>query len=463
MSTPTRISNLTHHFLLKLIVLISLFIFISHTALHAEDLKPDRFGNFPDVITNSLGQPQTAPKMFKPCSLQIKETCIKSISATTSDGKTYFASPQNSNSFQWQYGILEEMPDWKLEGYQFDYGSDLFGLSVRQVPNDIKSFSQDGRQTGYLNFGKLQVILYPYFNATKRPSLINFQNEINQLQCGTKIKAENCFAPPIFGTSLKWKIDLFVEPLEAGVLWGKSTSSDFKVVSRASEKLPFDLVEISAKNLIYPDFVISEIRDTDVISRIKSDYIRDYLVLELNYKSNSYTKYIAQNCVNTISNENFVKLSSNAWSMENPKWNSINQSLEIKLTSPSFDSRGSKTVGYLELSIPQSLAKCLWNIDAKSVAKLDVEVFYDTNNEKQVVTLSQTSTEKSINLVANNFHYSSPTFAFKLSKKSLEMNKSESKMTTISKEKTIVCLRGKVSKQITGLNPKCPIGYKKKA
>jgi hypothetical protein len=374
----------------------------------------------------------------------------------------YVATPQISNSLQWQYGILEPMPDWKLNGFEFDYGSDLFGLSVRQIQNDLKSISNSGQPTSYLNFGKLQIFLYPHFNSNKKSSLITFLNEENQLQCGTKANPANCYAPPLFGSSLIWKLELYVDPLEAGVLWGRSISSDFRVLSKASAKFPFDLVEISGKNLIYPDFVISEIRSTDVLSRMKSDYVRDYLVLELNYKSNNYTKYIANNCVNALTNDNYIRLSSNAWSMENPRWNSVNQSLEIKLNSPSFESQGSKTVGYLELSIPQSLAKCLWNIETKSVSKLDVEVFYDTNNEKQVVTLSQTSNEKSISLIANNFHYSSPTFAFKLPQDSWVTIKPEKKMAIIPKEKSIVCLKGKVIKRITGLSPKCPSGYKKK-
>ena len=445
-------------------MMISLIVLsISTPQLNANELKPDTFGNFPDAITNSLGQPQAAPKMFRPCSAEITETCIKSISTTTADGKMYIATPQKSNSLQWQYGILEEMPDWKLNGYEFDYGSDLFGLSVRQIPNDLKSISHDGRQTSYLNFGKLQVILYPYFNAIKKPSLITFQNEENQLQCGTKAKPENCYAPPLFGSSLTWKMELYVEPLEAGVLWGRSISSNFKVITRASEKLPFDLVEISAKNLNYPDFVESEIRNTDVIFRKKSDYVRDYLVLELNYKSNNYTKYIANQCVENVKDDNYIRLSSNAWSMENPRWNSASRSLEIKLKSPSYDHLGSKTVGYLELSIPQPLAKCLWNVEGKSLAKLDVEVFYDDNNERQVVTLSQTSNEKVINLVANNFHYSSPIFAFKLQKSEGLASQLTRTAAAKSKKTSISCVAGKKTKKVSGIKPKCPSGYKKVA
>jgi hypothetical protein len=34
---------------------------------------------------------------------------------------------------------------------------------------------------------------------------------------------------------------------------------------------------------------------------------------------------------------------------------------------------------------------------------------------------------------------------------------------TTAKKTTITCIKGKITKKVTGVNPKCPIGYKKKA
>ena len=447
----------------RTIATFSILFSLSTPPIYAIDSKPDAFGNFPDVITNQSGQTQAAPKLFKPCQSEINESCIKSIRATDSYGKVFTASHQPTTSYQWQSGVLVEMPDWKLNGYQFDYGSDLFGISVSQIPNEIKSCSHDGRYCSEFNFGKLQLFIYPYFKSAKIPSQIIFLEEKNQAQCGTKMKPEICLAPPLFGATLKWNVELYVQPLEAGVLWGRSTLSDYKVLKKASSNLPFDLIEISAKNLAYPDFVLSEIRNKEISNRTNADYVRDYLWLEMNYKTNNYTSYLANQCTNTITDDNFVRLSSNAWNMYKPSWNAGSRSLEIKLSSPSFNHLGAKTKGYLEVAIPQKLAKCLWNVQGQSIAKLDVEVFYDTNNEQQVVTLSQTSNERSINLVANNFHYSSPTFSFKLPQNSEELKMLEKKTAIFPKKKTIVCMKGKVSKKVTATNPVCPPGYKKAA
>jgi hypothetical protein len=56
-----------------------------------------------------------------------------------------------------------------------------------------------------------------------------------------------------------------------------------------------------------------------------------------------------------------------------------------------------------------------------------------------------------ITLTANGFTFSSPTIKVKLTQDK-----------AISKKKlTISCVKGKVTKKVTGLTPKCPSGYKK--
>ena len=430
----------------------------------SENILVDEFGNKSDVITNSLGEVIPAPEIFRPCEITVTKPCIKSISATDANGVVFSAKPSGSLSYQWQSGLLVNVPDWELTKKNFSFGANLFGISITQIPNDLKWRSANGLSVGELNYGKIQVFLYPYFKGKITPQIVNFVGEKTQLQCGNPQNPELCFAPPLFGESLNWKIQMYVKPIEPGVLWGRSTSGNFKIISKASPSFEWDLIEISGKNIEYPDFVFSEIRNQPIANRYKSDYSRDYLVLELNYKNNNYTGYIANKCVNSLSKDQYVTISSNAWSMDTPKWNTLNSSLEVKLTSPSYTHLGTKTVGYLELEIPQDLAKCLWDIKSNAISKLDVEVFYDQNNEKQVVTLIQSTTEKSIKLVANNFHYSSPTFAFKLPQ-SVEKNGAPgSSISSVSKlKKSITCIKGKVSKKVTGTNPKCPSGYKKVA
>jgi len=54
-----------------------------------------------------------------------------------------------------------------------------------------------------------------------------------------------------------------------------------------------------------------------------------------------------------------------------------------------------------------------------------------------------------LSLSAANFEFSSPTISVKLSQ-------------AATKKTTIVCVKGKLSKSVSGINPACPSGYKKK-
>jgi hypothetical protein len=57
-----------------------------------------------------------------------------------------------------------------------------------------------------------------------------------------------------------------------------------------------------------------------------------------------------------------------------------------------------------------------------------------------------------ITLTANGFTFSSPTLRVKLTQEK-----------AVAKKKlTISCIKGKVTKKVTGTSPKCPSGYKKK-
>jgi hypothetical protein len=66
---------------------------------------------------------------------------------------------------------------------------------------------------------------------------------------------------------------------------------------------------------------------------------------------------------------------------------------------------------------------------------------------------------------ANAFHYSSPTIKVKLSQEeplTSSSKKAVAAKKTVVKVKTIYCVKGKLSKKVSGSNPKCPKGFKLK-
>ncbi len=94
------------------------------------------------------------------------------------------------------------------------------------------------------------------------------------------------------------------------------------------------------------------------------------------------------------------------------------------------------------------------------------------NDSKEVATTLVSEKNGFIKLQADNFTFSSPTIRVKLSQAAVEVAKTPeapaktvdvpAKVIAPKVAKTITCTKGKVSKKVTSLTPKCPSGYKKK-
>ena len=76
-----------------------------------------------------------------------------------------------------------------------------------------------------------------------------------------------------------------------------------------------------------------------------------------------------------------------------------------------------------------------------------------------------------IKFSAYGFSFSSPTIKIRLSQPNDQLQKANSSSSvasssvassSVAKKISITCVKGKVSKNVKGINPKCPTGYKKK-
>jgi len=138
-----------------------------------------------------------------------------------------------------------------------------------------------------------------------------------------------------------------------------------------------------------------------------------------------------------------VTTNATAYTSGAPFFNEKYQSLDYKVASPHFDTNGGVNVGHYNLQINSEVARCLYGF-SKAPVSATVSVI-SSNGENQVATTTLKEKDGWIYLTAAGFTYSSPTVRVKLTQKA-----------------TITCVKGKVSKQVTGLSPQCPAGYKKK-
>ena len=154
-----------------------------------------------------------------------------------------------------------------------------------------------------------------------------------------------------------------------------------------------------------------------------------------------------------------------------------NCSLNYKVGGLHFNPDGTTFKGMYDLVMRSETARCLYGF---SNAPLSAEIsVISAEGEKQVATTQLSESKDWIHLSAYNFGFSSPTIQMKLIQKAepsvaptpnaspavsplpepkISLNPTNSGL----KKTTVTCFKGKISKKVTAVKPKCPVGYKKK-
>lgn len=104
------------------------------------------------------------------------------------------------------------------------------------------------------------------------------------------------------------------------------------------------------------------------------------------------------------------------------------------------------TEGTYDLAIRSDVARCLYGFSNAPISAT-ISVISDAGKAKVATTVVRESAGW-LTLRAAGFTFSAPTISIKLTQPK-------------GKKYTIVCLKGKITKKVTSVNPKCPVGYKK--
>ena len=142
------------------------------------------------------------------------------------------------------------------------------------------------------------------------------------------------------------------------------------------------------------------------------------------------------------------------------------ESFLYKMASLHLTPTGEVFKGSLKISIDSEYARCIYGFTQAPI-RASISVISSDGSAQNIATEVINEKDGWINLEANNFTFSQPTIKVKvlgeLSQKSTitQSNKIEANKLVATK-KTITCIKGKTTKKVTGLSPKCPTGYKKK-
>jgi hypothetical protein len=135
-----------------------------------------------------------------------------------------------------------------------------------------------------------------------------------------------------------------------------------------------------------------------------------------------------------------------------PVFNKEEQTLDYKVLAPHYLADGTEFKGTYDLTIDTDFARCLYGF-TKAPIGATVSVV-SSDGQAQVATVVVSQRDKWIHLGAYGFGFSTPTLKVKFT---------QAKAAVVAKKTTIICVKGKTSKKVTAVAPKCPSGFKKKS
>jgi hypothetical protein len=160
-------------------------------------------------------------------------------------------------------------------------------------------------------------------------------------------------------------------------------------------------------------------------------------------------------------------VSSNAtlYSSSPPAWDSVEQTLAYQVGSLHLDQTGALHKGHFNLAVPKTFAKCLWGENILNAKATVAVTNADGTNNVATSVLSQD--DQMIYFKVAGFTFSTPQIKVKLEIPKATPTPSATPTPTVTIkpvpiQKTISCIKGKATKKVTAVAPKCPTGYKKK-
>ena len=141
------------------------------------------------------------------------------------------------------------------------------------------------------------------------------------------------------------------------------------------------------------------------------------------------------------------------WCLSDFRFDRETQQIIVKVGNSHFDEFGNEIQGWMELKVKGTRARDWWGINpaiAAGYAKVEIS-YADGTSKVATVTSKYDAKNDWINLRAYGFTYSTPQLAI-----------SFKQPVVAPKKTTITCIKGKTTKKVTAVKPKCPSGYKKK-
>jgi hypothetical protein len=142
-----------------------------------------------------------------------------------------------------------------------------------------------------------------------------------------------------------------------------------------------------------------------------------------------------------------------------PAFDAAEGALNYKVAAPHLAADGTEFSGTYDLIMSSSVARCIYNFTSAPISA-SVSITTSDGGVQKVATTVLNERNGWLHLGAYGFGFSSPTLKVKLTQ-------AAPTPTAIAKpalkKTTITCVKGKTTKKVTAVAPKCPSGFKKKS
>jgi len=174
-----------------------------------------------------------------------------------------------------------------------------------------------------------------------------------------------------------------------------------------------------------------------------------------------------QRCSNASTDiSGIVTTNALTYSAGPPAYNKSDGTLDYTVLAPHYTSKGDLAIGTYDLLLKSEVARCIYGF-SKAPISGTISIVGESGQNNVATTIVH---EKNgwLFMSANGFGYSSPTVKVKLSQEAevvVTPTPTPTPSTSakpVAKAVTITCIKGKTSKKVTAVKPKCPTGFKRK-
>jgi hypothetical protein len=402
------------------------------------------------------------------CTPEIKDNCILSIKAKLPDGKIVVAAPTGRTiQIDWVWGVhsrvLGPIDEWELKGVVFENGNGKFTINSFYFPDGLTFCWTSGECNSKVE----QINFYAgpsTFDSQKTPLMLTGNSA--KLQCPNNPSDCKMGVSWSFEKDIEFVVSYAFSPLfNPAVTLGRVKGLKVEEVSN---------LDLYSKRLKQIDVTFKPIKMAHLLYNQPDIYVLDTATHEDDQPAIwiHSTRHSTTGALGTCGFLGGLSIVSNANGIDLPSWNSVTESIEVRVKAAHFLPDGTPQKGYLEVRIPIEMAKCLWGIDLNGEISGKVSISYADSSIPEVLTVTGTVAGKDYLMVSTGYHYSTPTIAIKLgntTSKVLEETLDKSQATSkvvpekASLRKYISCKKGIKIKKVTALKPKCPAGYRKVA